>query len=776
MSGDGTRLGDWLRTLRRIQVARGAPEVCGTIAAELRAGLSPGASITSGRSELRISVGELPRELLGRRKRAPERWVGLCVPAKGAAHLCASDAEHLYAFYRWLVDRDPPLAECRRLLRVPAFAAQRPIWDLYFNQAARSVRGLDRDDYAREMARFGFTHLEVNGLATPEGLEEGVPGEVYPRFYTYLPALDQFVDSFLNRGIYPAGYLAANLARLKADCARARRYGLVPAMTSFEPRSVPDALLERYPELRGARVDHPFRSFKPRYNLAVAHPLVRRHYRELIQNLLREVPDLGHLSVWSNDSGAGFEFTRSLYVGANGSAYLVREWSEPDVFARSAARNATDFLRLLKESAAEVNPGFRVATRLEPFGPEREHVLAGLGDGLDVEVASCFDRGWESRYGHPLYEDCRVAPFTLYNARFDAEEKREIAKQRKRGCRVHVMHAHGPVNNLEPLFGIPAPYLTFEKLRALRAGGAEHLAHFGGIAPPSAVRWNVNEEVHRRFVFEARPEVDALLDELAHEWVGRAAARSLVAAWRHTDRAIRCFHPNPLYFSWNVWYRILTRPLVPDIEAIPEGERRYYEQHVLATHHNPTRFDLRRDVLFDLMTPEVAARAIRRNDRRSLPALEKGIAVVEKTLSRATGEPRAVFEDLHVRLRALRCWLVTNRNVEAWIAEVHGYLATTDRAERSAHRKRLREMVELELANARELLALWRTSSTVFLAIAEREETTFIHGPAFGEQLGLKIALMEAYGSRPPRIDPGVMWRVARLEERSPTPRRSARG
>jgi hypothetical protein len=761
---DSRPLSHLLNDLRCIHLPKSAPEVVETIAEELlesvaqSAKLSRGGAVPRKTGTLALSVGKPPRLLPGRRRKLPTRWVSFGIDERGRCSLSASHSVYLYSFFRWLLDRDPLLRDCRTLFRAPAFAEQRPVWDLYFNQAARSIRGLDREAYVRQMARFGFTHLEVNGLASPEGLEEGVPGEVYQRFYTYLPALDQFVDSFLNRGTYPRRYLRANLERLKGDCALAKRFGLIPAITCFEPRSVPESLLEKYPELRGARVDHPFRSFKPRFNLAVAHPVVRRHYRELIQNLLREVPELGHLSVWSNDSGAGFEFTRTLYVGANGSAYLVREWSDPDVFARSAARNVTEFLRLLQTSAAEINPDFRVATRLEPFGPEREAVLEGMGDGLDVEVASLFDRGWESPYGHPRFSDCSIAPFTLYNNGFDSREKKEIAKLSRRGCRTDVMYAHGPVNNFEPLLSVPAPWLTHEKLKAMRAGGAEYLAHFGGVAPPSAVRWNINEEVFRRFQFDETAEVDRVVAELAEEWVGPRAASRLVRVWRDTDRAIRAFHPNPLYFSWNVWYRILTRPLVSDIEAIPERERRYYERHVLTTHHNPTRFDLRRDVLFDLMTPQVAARAVKRIDRGALPLLERAIGRLE-----SAAEEGEVFSDQLDRLRALRCWFVTNRNVCAWIADVHGYLDSDDRRVRAACRARLREMIESEIANAKALLDLWRESETVFMAIAEVGETTFIHGRRFGAQLRNKIRLMEEYRDLPPRIDPEVMWRVARL-------------
>jgi len=775
MMNANTRLAEFLSGLQRIHLASGSPEVCSTIADELVEESARSATITAGgrtptrAATLTISVGRSPRSWRGKALRPPARWVFFGVDDRGRGHLRASAACHLYAFFRHLVEdcREQSVAGLsRRPLRTPAFAWQRPIWDLYFNQAARSVRGMDRAEYARQMARLGFTHLEVNGLASPEGHEEGVPGEVYPRFYTYLPALDQFVASFLNRGCYPKRYLKRNLERLKADSRLAARYGLIPSITCFEPRSVPERLLAKYPELRGARVDHPFRSFKPRFNLAVSHPVVRRHYRELIQNLLREVPELGCMSVWSNDSGAGFEFTRSLYVGANGSAYLVREWSDEDVFTRGAARNVVEFLRMLQSSGAEINPGFRVATRLEPFVPEREAVMGGLGDGVDVEVASLFDRGWESPYGHPLYEDCSVGPFTIYNNRFAAREKSEIRRLKKTDCRTHVMYAHGPVNNFEPLLAVPAPWLTFEKLRDMHAAGAEYLAHTGGLAPPSAVRWNLNQEVFRRFQFDPRIDIDETVTEIARGWAGERLARDLVRAWRHAERAIRAYHPNPLYISWCAWYRILTRPLVPDIEAIPESKRRYYEEQILSTHHNPNRFDLRRDVLFDLMTPPVAGRAVTRIDRSARPPLERAIGVLAAALERSdAGDEHAadLLTDQLDRLRALRCWFVTNRNVSAWIANVYGFLESKDQRRRRASRKRLREMVRLEIDNTRDLLQLWEGSKTVFMAVAEEGQTTFIHGTSFGADLRRKIALMTEYGDLTPRIDPDVMWRVAEL-------------
>ncbi len=760
-------LSELLQNIRRIRVPGNAPAVCDTLASEIRERFAPSAFVRKGRLPARPPAHTLTLTA-GRptgEGKAERPWVSFHVDGDHSARLAAQESCHLYAYFSFLTEvrlDDPVTRFARKRLLRPAFLWQRPVFDLYFTQSGRTVRNMDRESYVRHMARCGFTHLEVNRLAFPEGLEAGVPGEVYPRFYTYCAALDQFVDSFLNRGSYPRSYLRANLKCLQENCAAAERYGLIPTLTCFEPRSVPDALLEKYPELRGCRVDHPYRSFKPRYNLAVSHPVVQRHYRELIQNLLRAAPRLGCLSVWSNDSGAGYEYTRTLYVGANGSAYLVREWSDEDIFARAAAGNAVGFLRLLQESAAEINPEFRVATRLEPFGPEREAVMAGLGKGLDVETPTLLATGWDTPYRHPTYPDSDIGPFTVFNNDFLEEEGPRIRRLARRNCRSHIMHAHGPVNNFEPLLGIPSPWLTHEKLAAMYRVGAKHLAHVGGIAPPASAPWSLNQEIFRRFQFDPALDIEETIQDIARNWVGASNAKRLVRAWRHAEKAIRTFMPNPLYFLWGVWYRILIRPLVPDIEAIPAKERAYYEKHLLSTHHNPNRFDLSRDVLFDLMRPGLARKAVQRIDGRALKSLDTALAVLEKG---TTGPARAIFTDQLDRLTALRCWMMTRRNVAAWIADVHGYLKARAPATRAACRKRLPKMTALEIENTKSLLALWKKHRTEFMAVSSGKETTFIYDRNFGRHLARKIRLMEKYGRRTPRIDENLMWRVRRLPQ-----------
>ena len=95
-----------------------------------------------------------------------------------------------------------------------------------------------------------------------------------------------------------------------------------------------------------------------------------------------------------------------------------------------------------------------------------------------------------------------------------------------------------------------------------------------------------------------------------------------------------CSFPIPIwiYSGWSVWYRLAIRPIVPNIEAIPEADRTYYEDFLLATTHNKTRVDFRWDVGFDLMDPERGWKAVKHMTDDLFPVMEKAVAHAESML------------------------------------------------------------------------------------------------------------------------------------------------
>jgi len=602
--------------------------------------------------------------------------------------------------------------------------------DGLFTGSPRYIRGYDPASTIREMARLGCSRVAVNVLAATAPAEEWVPGEIYPRFYAYSPDMDQFVETELTRGLYPAEYLQANLDLLKRNAALALDYGLTPGLTVCSPRTMPEAFFAKYPYLRGARVDHPFRSYRPRYTPTLSHPLVRWHYAQLMRGIMREVPSLGYLTLWTNDSGSGFEYVSTLYAGRNGGAYLVREWRSDSAIARAAGENVVRYLRLLRDAASETNPRFRVITSVGWFGAEQEVILGGLGDRLDLQVTS------------------PAAGAAVLRDRFREEGRRPPALE----CAVRAAS--------EYVIGVPSPWLTLRRLRDCSAGPVSMLTVT--FDPPSLAPWSVNREIVRAFREGDASSADSIVDAVARRWCRDGAeSRALVRAWRMADSAVAAFPDVPLYGNgWAfAWYRHWVRPFVPDIAAIPAAERAYYERHMIATFNNPTLVDFGADALWLLMDREQSAAIVRRADSAVWGPLDRSIGLLRPLAPGEAGKG-GVIADQRDRLIALRCHFRTLRNVAGWIAGVHGYLDARSAREREENLHAVRETVDDEIANASALRDLWDTSRTEFMPVAALGENWGLYGENFGDLLGKKIELMRRHRNDIPAIDPAFMWQA----------------
>jgi len=691
----------------------------------------------------------------------PERYIYLKINQEGSGCLVASHPHYLFEFVQYLMsdlihdDIAPYLSG--RIFK-PAFKTHRVAYDFFLTQEGRITQGLDRETYVRELARNGFTHVEVNGLASPMAIETGPKGEVYPMFYTYCPALDQFVYSSLNKGIYPYYYLSANLNYLKENARLARKYGLVPGLLCFEPRAVPEEFFNKYPMLRGARVDHPFRSFRPRYNMTITHPKVLAHYSEMIQKLMKEVPDLGFLNVWTNDSGAGFEHTKSLYVGRNGGAYLVREWKDDAEIARLAGENALRFFGVMKDAASEINPDFRVITRMESFYGEHDIIINGLKGKLDIETASLIQRGWDMPYSHPMYPDRKdINAGCVFQQDFDEREKPIFQGIEQTGSQVSFYYAYGPQTMFAPLMGIPYPKLTRKRLETLRNNGVNHLSHMGGTFPPEKVPYNSNHEVLRNFQINPGKPVEAVLESFVKKQVAGDEYRTLLKAWDVAEAGILGF-PNisSLYSTIGfTWYRLWARPLVPDIEKIPQKERDYYENFMCTIPHNPNNVDLSKDVLFTLTTPERSREDAKRIDLNVLPKLDEAIRLLETIQDKAP-----IGKDQLVRIKALRCWITTQRNIAVWVDSVYGFMNAADPVDKQQYKSNLQEMMKLEIANSEVLSCLFK-SGIEFIALTDQGETPLMYGTNLPDLLMRRIALMKAHLNDDPYIDMNYIERKA---------------
>ncbi|MDQ8187690.1 hypothetical protein [Pelagicoccus sp. SDUM812002] len=716
-----------------------------------------------------ITIGVLsPEEAKSRNvdSQGKEQWMYIRANEKTGIELYASHTWFIYRLaYQLIHDFGDRLVSDLEAgeVRQATFKNLRTSYDSLLNNHARTAKDFDPEDHIREMAQMGFTHVEVNGLATTFPAEENAPGELLYLFYTYCAALDQFVYSKLNKGIYPYHYLQANLNKLVRSAKLAEKYGLRAGLVCFEPRSVSDKLLERYPMLRGARVDHPLRSFRPRYNLCTSHPVVLDHYQEMLEKIMRAAPNIDFMSIWSNDSGAGFEYTASLYVGRNGGGYEIREWKDENEIVEAAANNILRFMKTLRTAGRKVNPDFRCILKNEVFYAEQDHLRANLEPGLEFETSTLDTKGFEGGYQHPKYEWADDFMFTGLFNQFHEKERKHMDAIEAKGSNVHVYINSGAFWNLEPIKAVPYPKLMWEKLRDLRTQGVDYVANMTGTIPESLASYNINQEVLRAFQADPDLPLETVLKRAAVRWIGEEDADLLVRAWLLVDEAYRSYPPPVSVLSfWSTWYRILVRPFVPNFEALTEEERAFYEDFHLGHANNRVRVDFRREVNFDFCTPEYGNKCRHAISDNVFPAIEQAIELARNARNRSPegSERQKAWTTLLERFIPMKNWFRTQRNVAAWVEGVHGYMEATDDKAKADFRELTKLTVLDEKANAAALLEHVRTATTDWMIESAVGETTFIYGSNLEELLEKKIALMEGREEDEPFVDPDYMWRV----------------
>jgi hypothetical protein len=729
------------------------------------AGLTPSAATAPGgglavalASRGWHSAGQLPA---GAAEQAG--WIWLRCGDDGTGEIVATHGAFLFSAVRLLARGVGDFTRERLAAGIflPAsFPWHRPHWDACYTQYWRSARGFDPEQYVAALAEAGFTHCEVNGLQAHFPHEDLVAHEYYPQFYSYQPGFNHFVATELTKGLWPAMYLDANLEHLRKLAATGRRYGLRPGVCMFEPRTFPERFFQKYPTLRGARVDHPFRSRLPRYTLAQDHPITQRHFREALQALIRQVPDLSYMSLWTNDSGAGFEHSASLYVGRNGGPYMIREWRSHDKVAQASGQSIVRFLRNLREAAAGINPDFDVLLRIEPFKVEHDHIKAGMGPHVGWEAPSLLVRGYSVPYSHPKYPENHGVAGTLFHTTMDAAEKEALAQSRAQGIEPVLHYSASSPWNHEPLMGVPYPRMLHAKLKAVHETGVRRISALGGLANPAQAPYWPNPAILRAAQFFPEKPVDAVLSDFAQTLVGPAHASALVSAWDAFEEALGGQPLVYLYCAFGFcWQRTWDRPFVPDIEAVPAAEREYYERHGCFQHNNPGLNDLGKDVLFDLITRESGAKMAADMDRAVLVPMRALIDRLGALIPTLPANVAPAFVDLRDRARAYLHWATSLRNVCAWCDCVYSYLEAKDDATRQTSMERLQKAIDLELESTRGLIELLETTRSEVLVMSGVAETTFFYGENLVEHLRTKIRLTTQYRNHPPRIDRNIFWR-----------------
>jgi hypothetical protein len=651
----------------------------------------------------------LPENAAGREWEVTKRaGQGLVIAGSSPRNVC-------HAALAWI---ENPGAETDRVSTYD-FSERFTMWDNALNQFYRFSRKFDRRQHIRAIARLGHTGIEVNRYADAGGFwvnHRKFPEDSYAWYMSYAPALDAFVQTSLTQGLYPAEELAANLADLRESVKLAREYGLKPGFVCYEPRAVPEIVFDRYPQLRGARVDHPGRSLEPRYSLDIANPRVLEHYAEAVTRLMQEVPDLRYLVFWTEDSGSGIPFTKGLYAGPNGS-YRAR--------ASTVGAMVAGFSRALLEAGRKINPEFEVIMKIgwEYADSERREITRSLPRGVTLshDIGGRALTGGEAGSGET-----------------------KIRESREMGVEPYASVAVSASWESEPIIGIVRPSALLEKFAHLRRLKVRRIFTEGGIASAPQCPYQITQELYSALIRGEVRDPQQFLLETAGRWCegDERSANALVNAWKAGDNAIGSW---PL-LTWydagpgNTQGRWITRPLVPDMKKLGPGERAAWERCLFTLPWDIGRPNIAFEGGIRMYENEQLERAVRDYDERMIPGLVKTVALLDEAL-KGSGA-KTVLADQRDRYLGLLLSVRTVRNLFEAQAAINDWLLK--KGDLASQRGRLTAAIRSEISNTQEWLRLLATSKTEFFRVAEGRETPFLYKTPV-EDLRLKLEVMQAH-------------------------------
>lgn len=633
---------------------------------------------------------------------------GLIIAGAGPRNVCR-------AALGWIAH---PAREGNRLSRYPS-EERFTMWDNTMNQMYRFARGFDRRSHFREIARLGFTGVEINRYcdAGYHVRHRRFPADSYAWYMSYAPALDAFGESSLTKGLYAPDELKRNLDDLREAADLAREFGLKPGFVCYEPRGVNEAFFDRHPELRGSRVDHPGRSLQPRYALDIAHPRVLAHYAELLTGVMQVVPELRYFDFWTQDSGSGLPFASHLYFGPNGS-YLAR--------TKSLGELARDFIQALLDAGRRTNPQFEVIMQIgHEYEPaERKAIVAAMPRG--------------ATFSHP-------AGGHLLDARPRSLRHWQVDEDRAAGIEPYASVSGFQGHELEPIIGVGAPAALLRKFELIRAVGLKRLFITGGVFSPPQSRYNVQQELFTELIRGETPDLPGFLSALAEQWChpSRDAARHLLEAWQAAGEALDAW-PRLNWYHGGVGRtqgRWLVRPIVPDVTKLNARESAAWQRCLF-----PLPWDIGRlNIMFEggirFFEDGEFVRVIEASDTKVIPLLARAVDVLDRALAQIRPAP-AVLEDQRDRYGGLLLCVRSDRNLfEAQLAINTWLLGSADR---SRDRERLRAATLAEIENTREWIRVLSTCRTHFFRVAETEETPFVYRSPI-EDFQVKLEAMRAH-------------------------------
>jgi hypothetical protein len=394
-------------------------------------------------------------------------------------------------------------------------------------------------DYALQLARlkpFGRVDVCINSPAEKSSFEIPAGSCDWHEYASYDRSVAAFFPDKKLLPFYPENFISANRQLLLYRAGVLKELGLHASFRSNEPRFLPAAFFEKYPDLMGPRVDHPRRSVQKEFAPCFHKQGTIDMYHNMVGQLFKNVPEINSLYFSMNDAGSGSCWFDWLYTGPNGP---------------SACRNR------------DKSEG--IVTMLNIY---REEAEKAAGHSVDI----------------------------YFKGMFTDEEKDDLAKKLPEHCYLDGRN-YPPVRSVStlldeayPVRGLINPLDILRSLYRPASSPAIYTLDFWASYSRAHERPETIKKVIDIVVENvSHPEemgamgITQALKKLCREWAGDSCSEVLFNALTDLDSTINKSRPSLRGLStlyWGVSERQITRPLVFAADLLKKEEESYFLPHV----------------------------------------------------------------------------------------------------------------------------------------------------------------------------------------------------
>ena len=145
--------------------------------------------------------------------------------------------------------------------------------------------------FARQMARlkpFGSVDVSINSPAEKADFEIPEGGSPWHEYASYNLSVHIFFPDAKLAPFLPVDFVQKNQQLLLSKVAIIRKFGLGATWAATDPLFLPEAFFEKYPHMRGPRVDHPRRSNHQEFSACFHQQETIDMYQNMVNQLIQK--------------------------------------------------------------------------------------------------------------------------------------------------------------------------------------------------------------------------------------------------------------------------------------------------------------------------------------------------------------------------------------------------------------------------------------------------------------------------------------------------------